>query len=833
MIENVCSFSVQLFKIGQKSRFRAMRHDRASLKLLSASVASIIISGPILAQEGEFLEGSDASKKRGSRLIEEVIVTAQKREESVQDVPISIQAYSQGVLDAKGVINAADLPRITPGLTVTTQVGYTSTYIRGVGSDAFVLGDPSVASYIDGVYYPLSAGSVQNFGEVERIEVLKGPQGTLFGRNAVGGAISVVTKKPNLNEVEVSLQADYEVFDTPHDATAFRTRGNLSVPVIEDVLAVSLSAIEDHSDNYIDGGVGTEKRDGNFVAIPENIERGFRGKLLFSPTDWVEIGFSYSDIANQGLGTNYAPNGEPGGLGLALPRQDPRAGRLDPPREGLKNVDTEVYAGSIDIHTSTMDIKLLASDQRVDVAYVYDFDGTPVPLASFYVPGLFSDNQSAELQFVSNEFSPFADWLKWTAGVYYFESEQGYDEAYFQVSLANLGAQQELANSVLSQLGLPPFVIPDALNDVLTQLGLQGDNGRSAGDINFTGILATESLSFYVQTTAELTGWMALTLGVRYTDEERTLLESTSGVGDANGRYLVPINDFRASTDPSLITTTKSLDPKISLEFRPQWDLLGDEPLLYATYQTATKAAIINVLNILPGRPPQLVDKEEMSAFEIGLKTTLMDGMATFNAAAFHYVIDTPQQQFVSFLAGGAVQFENSGEQRQRGFEFDVTAPVLPSVFNNLVVSGGALFLDAEYTEYKNASGFNAETGLFEGGNDYSGNQIVKSPDISANIGLLQTFELDSGPLEIGVDYYYTTEYSFAPQGTENVIQEGYGLLGARISYLYEKYNVRATLYGKNITNEDYNTGFFQTDFGTMAGRAAPASYGLRLSWDY
>lgn len=800
---------------------------KASVVSVCAAFAGMSLSSMVFAQENV------ETKRGGSRLIEEVIVTAQKREESAQDVPISIQAYSQGVLDAKGVVNAADLPRITPGLTVTTQVGYTSTYIRGVGSDAFVLGDPSVASYIDGVYYPLSAGSVQNFGAVERIEVLKGPQGTLFGRNAVGGAISVITKKPNLNEVEASLQLDYETFDTPHDATALRARGNLSLPLIENLLAASISAIEDHSENYIDGRVGTEKRDGSSVPIPDNIERGFRGKLVFTPWDWMEMGLSYTDISNQGLGTNYAPNGEPSGLGSTLPRQDPRAGKLDPPRDGLKNVDTEVYAANLTINTQAMDIKLLASDQRVDVAYVYDFDGTPVPAASFYVPGLFSDNQSAELQFVSNENSWAADWLKWTAGVYYFESEQGYEEAYFQVSLANFLAAQDLLNASLAKAGLPPLVIPDALDQVLNDLALQGEDERSAGDVNFTGILATESLSFYTQVTAELNDWLSLTIGARYTDEERTLLESTSGIGDADGNYVVPINDFRASTDPSLITKTKSLDPKVSLEFRPGWELLGGDPLMYATYQTATKAAIINVLNILPGRPPQLVEEEEITALEVGIKTSLMDGMATFNAAAFHYVIDTPQQQFVSFLAGGAVQFENSGEQQQTGFEFDVTAPLLPSFFDNLVVSGGALFLDAKYTDYKNASGFNAETGLFQGGNDYSGNQIVKSPDISANIGLLQTFELDSGPLEVGLDYYYTTEYSFAPQGTENVIQDGYGLLGARLSYLYEKFNLRATLYGKNITGEDYNIGFFQTDFGTMAGRAPEASYGVRVNWDY
>lgn len=811
-----------------KSTIKSTSHFAMTLSGLSLIMAST----STLAQNVDNPE-SVASKRPTSRLIEEVVVTAQKREQNVQDVPISLQAYSQGALDARGVISAADLPHITPGLTVTSQTGYTSTYIRGVGSDAFVLGDPSVANYVDGVYYPLASGSIQNFGSVERIEVLKGPQGTLFGRNAVGGAINVITKQPSLNELELSTQLTYEAFDTPHDATAKRGRARVSVPVIENVLAVSLSGIDDDADHHIDGRVGTDARDGSSAAIPKTTEKGIRAKVLFAPTDWLEAGVNYSRIEVEGVGSNYAPNQQPSGLGVALPKQDARSSQLDPPRDAFNSVDTEVYAANLTIVADWFDIKLLGSDQRVDVAYVFDFDGTPVPLATFYVPNLFSDNQSAEIQFVSNDTSWGADWLEWTAGAYYFESSQGFNPAFFQLSVANLSSQLDLANTLLGTLGLPPVGVPEAVGNLLEQVGVVSAAGGAAGDINFKGLLDTESLAFYAQATVEVTDWFSLTLGGRYTDEERTLVESSSGIGDADGQILIPINNFSAATDPSFVTNTQSFDPKISFEFRPDWGLLGDSPLIYANYQTATKAAIINVVNILPGRPPQLVDEEEIAAFEVGLKSSLFDGYTTFNVAAFHYIIESPQQQFISFLAGGAVQFENSGEQQQTGIEFDVTTPIFASVFDSLILSVGALYLDAEYTDYRNASGFNAETGLFEGGNDYSGNQIVKSPEITGNIGLLQTINTQGGPLEFAVDYYYTSEYSFAPQGTDNVLQDGYGLIGARVSYLYEPWNLRATLFGKNLTGEDYNVGIFQTDFGTMSARAAQESYGLRLNWEY
>lgn len=130
----------------------------------------------------------------GSRLIEEVIVTAQKREEDVQDVPIMINAFSGEKLDAFGVESTADLQKITPGLTYTYTYGYSLIYIRGVGTDAFLPNaDPSVATYIDGINIGPSQGKQDTLGPVERVEVLKGPQGTLFGRNATGGAINIVT----------------------------------------------------------------------------------------------------------------------------------------------------------------------------------------------------------------------------------------------------------------------------------------------------------------------------------------------------------------------------------------------------------------------------------------------------------------------------------------------------------------------------------------------------------------------------------------------------------------------------------------------------------------
>src|SRR5690606_24695221 len=119
-----------------------------------------------------------SSEAPRSRLVEEVVVTAQKREENLQDVPISVTALSADALDARGISDSRDLPLATPGLTITNAAGFALTYMRGIGTDAFFMTDPSVALYIDGIYFPFSHGAAQSFGAIERIEVLKGPQGT-------------------------------------------------------------------------------------------------------------------------------------------------------------------------------------------------------------------------------------------------------------------------------------------------------------------------------------------------------------------------------------------------------------------------------------------------------------------------------------------------------------------------------------------------------------------------------------------------------------------------------------------------------------------------------
>ena len=255
------------------------------------------------------------------------------------------------------------------------------------------------------------------------------------------------------------------------------------------------------------------------------------------------------------------------------------------------------------------------------------------------------------------------------------------------------------------------------------------------------------------------------------------------------------------------------------------------EPLLYLSWQQAIKGSSYNVVNITDS--PDYVKPEEMEAYEAGIKTRLFDGLVTFNFAVFDYDIKNPQVQFVSFLKGGVVSFENAGRAKVQGAEFDVVAQLLPSLTDGLVLTASAVTLDPKYTSYERGSGYDEATGLLRTNLDFSGNQIVRSPKFSGTVGLSQTIQTGIGPFELGADYFHTSKIYFLAQNSDFSKQGAYGVIGARISYLYEPWNIRLTVFGKNIGNERYVNSLVLTDFGRNEARAPLSIYGVRLNWDF
>jgi iron complex outermembrane receptor protein len=244
--------------------------------------------------------------KASNRMIEEVMVVAQKREEKMQDIPISVQAFSENRLEAMGITSIADLQLVAPGMNYTETSGFGIIYIRGVGSDTFLMGDPNVATYLDGVYLPFAVGQNQELFGIEQIEVLKGPQGTLFGRGANGGAINIMTKSPSLTEPRVQLEAGYDSLNTA------QTKAYFSYP-LSDSLAMSISTSYKSGNHWYN----KESRAGGEI-LPQVSSQAMRLKVLWTPVDELELIFSYMRSLEQGTSSGLQGNSEPSLLARAV-----------------------------------------------------------------------------------------------------------------------------------------------------------------------------------------------------------------------------------------------------------------------------------------------------------------------------------------------------------------------------------------------------------------------------------------------------------------------------------------------------------------------------------
>ena len=730
----------------------------------------------------------------GSRLVEEIVVTAQKREENLQDVPISVAAFSDGMLDARGITDPKDLGQITPGLTFSQAVGFSLIYLRGVGSDAFLLGDPSVAYYVDNIYFPFAQGLAQQFGALDRIEVLKGPQGTLFGRNAVGGAINVITRAPDLDEASVSLQSSYG------DYNQWYNRAHVNIPLTE-TLAMSVSALYNSEDFHQQGEVGGEKFD------PEIVARAARVKVRWRPIDELDITVSGLRYRQHGAGTLFQLNAEPSPLATALgvEPQTGYDGALSDPI--YQTIDNRVVYGDAKWTTPLFDVRVLGSNQRIETGADYDYDGSPRALVGFEGPCLCSDIESAELQILSNDGTWGSDRFQWILGGYYFHSKAGY-EGGLRNKVAAVDALTSTLLGLLPDGGVPPAIltlVPD-------------------GNLVAFGRLATLSSAAFGQATYSFTDWLSLTLGARYQEERRGIIEAYNAAEQADGTT-VPVFPVNPASN-LLHDTTTSFNPKASLEFR-----VLDDTLLYVTYQEAIKSATFNPLKI--AQAVDYVKPEETTAYEVGVKTSFLDGLATVSAAAFQYDIHNLQVQFVSLINGGVVTFENARRAKVKGVDFDATVQILPSTFDDLVLAFGGAYIHGRYTDYRNGSGFNETTGIFSVDNDFSGNDIVRSPEWSGSATLSKTWTVPGGTLEVAGDVYLNSGYYYTAQNTDKAEQPSYEVFGAHASYLYDPWGLRVTVFGKNLADEFYTTGVLQQDFGTNVSLAPPITAGVRLNWDF
>jgi iron complex outermembrane recepter protein len=767
-------------------------------KLPLISAVSAIISLPSYS-----LADDDTERKPKNRLLEEVVVTARKREESVQDVPIAISAFSAEKLDAVGIVSAQQLDKITPGLVFANTLGFNIVFLRGVGTDAYLpAADPSVPIYIDDVNVLPTQGSVDTLGNISRVEVLKGPQGTLFGRNALGGAIRIITKAPDVDEFYGNLKVGGGNFNS-QSYSAF-----VNVPVTDNI-ALAISGFSQEQDPYYTITNGFD--------LYDSYSRGARVSLLWRITDYLDVTLTGSKQKSSSYSGLVTEGTQPGGVVCAICTPDPE---LD--YEATTSADagsiTEQDLVALDVNWKLpwFSTKLILSDQFLDVPSAStDLDGTAAPLVTASTTDEYGKQRTAEFRIISDEDTPFSESLSWVAGLYYLEAEGGYNPVKFSVG-------QNLLTAIP---GAEAF--NDQLFDLLSSLGIQLGTDVS---LFSSGILETQSASVYAQGSYTFLDDFEFTLGLRYDEESRTLNNSKLEVENPLGGGRVNIQNFEV---PEI--NTNRVSPRVSLK----WSF-DEASQIYASYAVGFLSPTYNSVNFLSN--PDFVEQEESNAYEIGIKTELFSGALKLEGALFYTQRSDIISAYTTIVSGVAVRFYNAGDGEIKGAEFSLQAQPFPSLNPGFAVLMSGSFLESEYGEFLNGRGYDEDTGTGFGPNsvigqparDFTGNTIVNTPTFSGTATIQQTINVGSdSSMEFAVDTYYNSGFFFTPQNSKLAEQPSYQLFSARVSYFYDPWGLQVTAFGQNLTEPEYFSSVFQFDSGTTYQLAPPKAYGLRVKYDF
>lgn len=779
---------------------------------------ALICAWPVLAQEGSAdpaaEESSAESARPDDRFTEEIVVTARRREENVQEIPVSTTAFTQSMLDERSATRLQDLAAATPNLNLTSgSFGADSSdavvFLRGVGQgDTAVFSDPGVGIYLDGIYLARAQGSLLDLVDLERVEVLRGPQGTLFGKNTTGGAIQLITRRP-AHELETRLRLTA--------GSRNRADGQLSVEGrLGGDLYGSLAAYSANRDGYSRSLTTGKKFDDEgrnllrtsldyapqgslraYVTADYLREKGNGGnQALVALTNTPVLQFFNQVMSEQGF-TPYDSR---------FLVSDPTTSFSAAERVGDPSLEGDVFGVSVDLSYQLGKVLLrsLSGYRQVDYEAFVDADGSPVQVSE----GDFHRRQnqiSEELQLHGS-----SDKVDWLVGAIYFRERPREDNREFTIS--GLYAALELApGPIYAPPGLPNFLCsPGPPPPGLPCFGGAG-NPFNFAFFQGNGIVAdidleNESTALFGESTWHLSDRFSVTLGGRYTNDRKSFTYVSR-----NGFDLVDNNLENHDS-------WSDFSGRISLAYQ-----LRPEVLIYGNLSRGFKSGGFN------GRPQTRgvldpFDPEIVVSTEVGLKSDLFDRRLRLNLAAFSS--DYRDIHFGASLSGsnGEILFvtQNAGDAEIRGVELEFELhPALGWLF-----SGTAAYLDTELTKVDPDS----EVGISRG------NRLAKSPEWTASAALQKSFVVgDASALIARADWSWTDAFFNDLANSPGIAQDAYGLLSARLSYGPYTSRWEVSLFGTNLTDEEYfRSGFVATAFGpSLALPGPPREWGVATAFRF
>ncbi|WP_273143949.1 TonB-dependent receptor [Oceanicaulis alexandrii] len=728
-----------------------MAHRSNALMGASALVLSLLAGEVALAQ----VESSDI-----------ITITAQRRAQSIQDVPIAVSAFDEEALRGSAIEGIGGIADRTPGFTMSEfNIGEPQLYIRGVGSTSdSAAGDPSVAVFIDEVYIGRAGGGAISFFDLERVEVLRGPQGTLYGRNAAGGAVNIITAKPDGDDPFTEVTVGYGEYED------IQLTGVANGAIGEGVAGRIALLYHDHA-GYAENAVTGQDLQGARTI-------GGRGAISFEngPVSGLfQIDVSRDETDGQARIPVAGPNTAPplvALIGALRSGLDERESFSSP--NTFQERNTYGAQARFDVERDAFTFTSLSSWRATDFSWFDDLGGLPTPPYVLLVEDRAdedSDQFTQEFRFTSNNDSG----VSWVAGLFLFHEDVNRSE-----------------NFVVD--ALPPF--PSFVG----------------GDVTFTQNATNQSVAGFAQMTWPVTETVNLTGGVRLTWDSKEILARGIDNDTPGGPFPgIPLGPPPLGVAfPGGVTGEESwTEPtwRLAADWRP-----NDNILAYASYDRGYKSGLYpsQAQNAVQASTP--LDPEILDNFEIGLKTNWNNGRFILNGSAFF----TDYQDLQVYELLGLALVTSNADAEIFGVEIETQARLT----DNFMVGGTYAYLDAEYVS-------DAQSAI--GVLPYNGNQLTRAPENKYTVFAQLDAPIGPGYARLRTDYQHTGEYFFDPSNNPEVLVDSYSTVDARLSWQPNDERWEVALWAKNLGDETYPLHIIKNNGIGFNVFAPPRTWGASL----
>lgn len=757
------------------------------MKVIQSLGMSLLITGlwssTALAQVAQETENAGAAEVG----IADIIVTANRRSENLQKVPISIAAFDEKTLSRLGIQSSVDLPQVTPGLVQNRAIVGVNAFLRGVGqSTGGYTSEVPVATYLDGLYLPNSAASAFSFNNIERIEVLKGPQGTLYGRNTTGGLIHVITKDPG-SKPSVDVSASYGNYNTTQ--LNFYGSAPLSDSFGANIAVTYTNQMDGWGHNAFTGHEAYTFKD-----------FGVQAKLKWTPgpDTSATLRVFYDRInSDQGLNGQIFP-GSIGADGTTNKGEYVTNLRRTPFAKQTQKIVSLKLEHGFDFAKLTSTTGYIHNESPAFFVQTYNVGNAVTGQnATFFGLDEKAKTFSQELQLASNNDSA----LSWIVGAFYY-----HDKTNIKGSVSGYCSGTTAATCA----GSPAPRFTD-------------------------GTQKTDSVSGYVDGTYSVTPTTRVTLGVRYTRDKKSISGlSTPLPGLPNTPASLPAPVYPGQpfgTFPNGIPTEITAK-KLTYRAVLAQDVL-DDVNVYASYNRGFKSGGfgITAFNNIPTKP------EVLDSFEVGFKSRTADRVLQLNASAFYYIYKNIQLRTTAPPAvPGTTILYNAAKAHIKGIDVDAVIAPLPGLSFNLA---GEL-LDAEYEDFPGGTvsfprpiggavigGYGTTPNV-----QLKGYNLPQAPKFSFTLGVNYSLNTSVGRFDFNASDGYKSRYYFEPNN--RLGQKGFHLVNASLTWTPEDSGFSLQVYGRNLTGYYYFTGGGDgaggNDFGIPG---APRTYGVKARYQF